>query len=51
MENIDKIANIDAIANAIKDNSEDGFFFIPWIGKNYYKNRADASKCVRLQKF
>ena len=37
MENIDKIANIDAIVNAIKDNSEDGFFFIPWIGKNYYK--------------
>lgn len=26
MENIDKIANIDAIVNAIKDNSEDGFF-------------------------
>lgn len=37
MENIDKIANIDAIANAIKDNSEDGFFFIPWIGENYEK--------------
>lgn len=35
MENIDKIANIDAIANAIKDNSEDGFFFVPWIGRNY----------------
>ena len=35
MENIDKIANIDAIANAIKNNSEDGFFFVPWIGKNY----------------
>ena len=35
MENIDKIANIDAIANAIKNNSEEGFFFIPWIGKNY----------------
>jgi len=37
MENIDKIANIDAIANAIKNNSEDGFFFVPWIGKNYDK--------------
>lgn len=37
MENIDKIANIDAIANAIKNNSEDGFFFVPWIGKNYNK--------------
>ena len=37
MENIDKIANIDAIANAIKDNSEDGFFFVPWIGRNYNK--------------
>lgn len=35
MENIDKIANIDAIANAIKNNSEDGFFFVPWIGKKY----------------
>ena len=37
MENIAKIANIDAIANAIKNNSEDGFFFVPWIGKNYDK--------------
>lgn len=35
MENIDKIANINAIANAIKNNSEDCFFFVPWIGKNY----------------
>lgn len=35
MENIDKIANIDAIANAIKNNNEDGFFFVPWIGRNY----------------
>lgn len=34
MENITEIANIDAIANAI-DNSNEGFFFIPWIGKNY----------------
>lgn len=34
MENITEIANIDAIANAI-DNSTEGFFFVPWIGKNY----------------
>lgn len=36
MENITEIANIDAIANAI-DNSNEGFFFVPWIGKNYKK--------------
>lgn len=35
MENIDKLANIDAIANAIKNNSKDDFFFVPWIGRNY----------------
>lgn len=46
MENIDKIANIDAIANAIKDNSEDGFFFIPWIGKNYYKKELKGKKVL-----
>lgn len=46
MENIDKIANIDAIVNAIKDNSEDGFFFIPWIGKNYYKKELKGKKVL-----
>lgn len=35
MVNITEIANIDAIANAIKNNNDEGFFFIPWIGKNY----------------
>lgn len=34
MENITEIANIDAIADAIKNSDED-FFFVPWIGKNY----------------
>lgn len=34
MEDIETLANIDAIANAI-DNSNEGFFFVPWIGKNY----------------
>lgn len=46
MENIDKIANIDAIANAIKNNSVDGFFFIPWIGKNYYKKKLKGKKVL-----
>lgn len=35
MENIQSIANIEKIADTIKNNSEDGFFFVPWIGKNY----------------
>lgn len=35
MENITEIANIDAIVKAIMDNNDEGFFFIPWIGKNY----------------
>ena len=35
MENIESIANIEKIANTIKNNSDDGFFFVPWIGKNY----------------
>lgn len=46
MENIDKIANIDAIANAIKNNSEDGFFFVPWIGKNYDKGLKESKVLV-----
>ena len=46
MEKINKIANIDAIVNAIKDNSEDGFFFIPWIGKNYYKKELKGKKVL-----
>lgn len=36
MENIESIANIEKIAYTIK-NSDDGFFFVPWIGKNYDK--------------
>ena len=48
MENIDKIANIDAIANAIKNNSEDGFFFVPWIGKNYDKGFANIDAAIAL---
>ena len=35
MENIQSIANIEKIADTLKNNSEDGFFFVPWIGKNY----------------
>lgn len=35
MENIAKIAKIDTIAKAIENNSEDGFFFVPWIGEKY----------------
>lgn len=35
MKNIESIANIEKIADTIKNNSEDGFFFVPWIGKNY----------------
>ena len=54
MENIDKIANIDAIANAIKNNSEDGFFFVPWIGKKYgagdgiERKESIGGRCVAL---
>ena len=36
MDNIRSIANIEKIAYTIK-NSDDGFFFVPWIGKNYDK--------------
>ena len=36
MDNIKSIANIEKIAYTIK-NSDDGFFFVPWIGKNYDK--------------
>ena len=35
MVNITEIANIDTIAKAIIDNNDEGFFFVPWIGKNY----------------
>lgn len=38
MENIDKIANIDAIANAIKNNSEDGFFLSLGLVKTMIKD-------------
>ena len=36
MENIESIADIKIISDTIK-KSDDGFFFVPWIGKNYDK--------------
>lgn len=35
MKTIGDVANIDAIANVINENSKEVFFFVPWIGKNY----------------
>lgn len=35
MENIETIADIDKIVFAVRNNISDGFFFIPWVGKNY----------------
>lgn len=46
MENITEIANIDAIVKAIIDNNDEGFFFIPWIGKNY----EDGLKVKKVKK-
>lgn len=37
MKNIDDIANVDEIVKVVKGNSENGFFFVPWIGANYSK--------------
>lgn len=45
MEDIDNIANIDSISDAIRDG-KDSFFFVPWIGKNYEEKLNDKKLLV-----